>query len=199
MVSLCCGATLSLCLCQAEEPASPWQSSPGSGFRAGAQSFSLLAGANYGIGGFGSHEAHHLALASLSYGRMLTRVVGEDRWWQGNLELRLELFGGAQFSPDTDWIVGLTPYLRYNFATGSRLIPFIGAGAGLTATGIGEPDLGGVFQFNEQGGAGLHWLLKNDLALTIEARYIHVSNAGIDEPNRGLNGVIGLIGVTRFF
>jgi lipid A 3-O-deacylase len=177
----------------------PWRDSRSPGFRAGAQSISIMGGVSGGIGGFGSLESHDLALGSVSYGLVLSGVVKEGRWWQGNWEFRMELFGGAQYSPREDWLVGLTPHLRYNFATGTRFIPFLDAGLGITATSIGEPDLGGVFQFNEQGGGGVHWFFKDQLALTLEARYIHVSNAGIERPNRGLNGVIGLVGVTRFF
>lgn len=46
---------------------------------------------------------------------------------------------------------------------------------------------------------GAHWLLRDQLALTIEARAIHISNAGIREPNHGVNSVMGMIGLTRFF
>jgi hypothetical protein len=33
----------------------------------------------------------------------------------------------------------------------------------------------------------------------VEARYLHVSDAGISSPNFGLNGVMGMIGLTWFF
>jgi hypothetical protein len=74
-------------------------------------------------------------------------VKGKDHWYRGNWEVRGELFGGAQFSPENDWLVGLTPHLRYNFATGTRWIPFIDAGSGVMATSIGLPDLSGTLQF----------------------------------------------------
>jgi len=88
--------------------------------------------------------------------------------------------------------------LRYNFATGSRWVPFVDAGAGVTATGIGAPDLSGTFEFNLQAGGGVQWFLKENLAVTFEARYTHWSCAGIHEPNFGLNGVTGLLGIKLF-
>jgi len=39
----------------------------------------------------------------------------------------------------SDWVVGLTPHLRYNFATGTRWIPFVDGGAGVTATASALP------------------------------------------------------------
>jgi hypothetical protein len=176
-----------------------WENGIGQGFRSSAQSVGLSAGANYGIATFGSREAHDLALATLSYGHMLSRTWGEGHWYRGNLEFRLELFTGAQFSPDTEWLVGLTPQLRYNFATGTPWIPFVNVGAGVTATGIGPPDLSGTFEFNDHAGIGTHWFLKDDMALTVDARYVHWSCAGLHEPNLGLNGVTGMLGLTYFF
>jgi len=180
-------------------PTNIWVSGIGEGFRASAQSFGLSAGATYGLAIFGSRQAHDLALGSLSYGHMLGKVLGQGHWYRGNAELRLELFSGAQFSPETQWFVGLTPHVRYNFATGTRWIPFADAGAGVTGTGIGPPDLSGNFEFNLQAGGGLHWFLRDNMAITLDARYVHWSCAGIHEPNLGLNGLTGMVGVTFFF
>ena len=64
---------------------------------------------------------------------------------------------------------------------------------------IEHPDLGGTFEFKLQIGAGVHWFVRDNLALTGEVKYMHMSCAGIDKPNLGLNDVIGLIGLTWFF
>ncbi len=180
-------------------PKSIWEKRVGEGFRADTQSIGLSAGATYGFAAFGSREAHDLALVSLTYGHMLGHVWGEDHRYRGNMEFRLELFTGAQFSPRSEWLVGLTPHLRYNFATGTRWIPFLDGGAGVTATGIGPPDLSGTFEFNLQAGGGVQWFLKENVALSLEARYVHWSCAGISKPNLGLNGVTGMLGLTFFF
>jgi opacity protein-like surface antigen len=176
-----------------------WKSGMGKGFQPEVHTLTLEAGASYGYAAFGGLQAHHLALTSLSYGHMLGPIVGDNHWYRGNPEWRVELFGGMQFSPDDDWLVGLTPHLRYNFATGTRWIPFLDGGAGVTATGIGPPDLGNIFEFNLQVGAGVHCFVRDNLALTVEARYIHLSCAGISQPNEGVNGAIGMVGLTWFF
>jgi hypothetical protein len=176
-----------------------WYGETGDGFDASTRAYGISTGVNFGLSLCGSHRAHDLAITSLTHGWMLGRVQGADRWFRGNWELRVELSAGAQFSPDTDWFVGFTPHLRYNFATGTRWIPFVGGGAGVTGTGIGEPDLGGVFQFNEQVGIGTHWFVRDSVAITVEARYVHWSNAGIEKPNSGLNGITALFGMTFFY
>lgn len=180
-------------------PPSIWEHGVGEGFRTGVQSFGVSAGATYGLSIFGSREAHDLALVSFNYGHMLGKTLGEDHWYRGNFEFRAELFTGAQFSPSSEWFVGLTPHLRYNFATGTRWIPFADLGAGVTATGIGQPDLSGTFEFNLQAGGGVAWFIRDNVAITLESRYTHWSCAGLHHPNLGLNGITGLLGITFYF
>jgi hypothetical protein len=176
-----------------------WQGDVGDGFRPGTRTLGFEMGATPGMDVCGSTQAHGLALASLSYGRMIGKVKGEGHWYQGNWEIRVELIGGGQYSPTTEWLVGLTPHLRYNFDTGTRWIPFIDGGVGPTATGIRRPDLSGTFEFNDQGNIGLQWFMRDDIALTVEAGYLHLSNAGISQPNNGVNCVKGMVGVSWFF
>jgi len=182
-----------------EQKSTIWQSGIGEGFLPTAQDFSIEAGFAPGIATFGSRQSHDLALLSLAYGHMLGGVKGEGHWYRGNFEGRLELYGGGQYSPEADWVIGLTPHLRYNFATGTRWIPFFDAGAGVTATGIGRPDLSGTFEFNLQAAVGVRWFLRENLALTSEARFIHMSCGGIHSPNLGANNVALMFGVTWFF
>ncbi len=174
----------------------------GSGFVRSAQNITVEAGAASGLTAFGSQQAHDLALLSVSYGHMLGGVKGADHWYRGNFEGRLELFGGMQYHPDVDtdgWLVGLTPHLRYNFATGTRWVPFVDGGAGVTAMGIGPPDVSGTFEFNLQASTGVRWFLRDNVALTTEVRYIHFSCAGIHSPNLGINNVAFMFGVSWFF
>jgi hypothetical protein len=176
-----------------------WQGEVGEGFSSSVQTLSLDAGATAGFQAFGGEQDHNLALVSVSYGHMLGRVMGEDHWYRGNWELRGEFFGGGQFSPSANWLVGLTPHLRYNLATGTRWVPYVDGGAGVTATGIRPPDLSGIFEFNLQANTGVNWFVRDNLALTCQAGYLHMSCAGIHYPNQGLNCVTGMVGITWFF
>jgi hypothetical protein len=181
------------------QPEKIWQAGVGEGFQSTVQTLSLESGATAGFAALGGRQEHDLALVSLSYGHMWGSLVGEDHWYRGNWEIRGELFGGEQFSPSRDWLVGLTPHLRYEFATGTRLIPFADLGAGVTATRIGSPDLSGTFEFNLQANTGVHWFVRDNFALTFEVGYLHVSDAGMSNPNLGVNCVKGMVGVTWFF
>src|SRR6266446_5380951 len=124
----------------ATQPTGIWQGEVGEGFRPGVQTLSLEAGGAGGVAAFGGRQAHDFALTSVSYGYMWGKVAGEGRGSAGNGKSAGELFGGLQVSPSRNWLVGLTPHLRYNFATGTRWIPFADLGAGVCATDIGPPD-----------------------------------------------------------
>jgi len=41
--------------------------------------------------------------------------------------------------------------------------------------------------------------MRDNLALTSEVRYMHLSCAGISHPNLGMNNVVGMVGITWFF
>jgi len=176
-----------------------WQDGVGNGFKSGSQSLTLASGTGYGVRILGTKESHDMALASLSYGYMWGPVKGAGHWYKGNWELRGELWGAIQFDPSNQWAVGLTPHLRYNFATGTSLVPYLDVGAGLSATSIREPDLGQVFEFNLQAAGGVRWFITHDVALSLELRLLHLSDAGMTVPNLGVNNVSGLLGVSWFF
>jgi lipid A 3-O-deacylase len=156
-------------------------------------------GAGLGSEVLGSTRTHDLALASLDCGRVFTDRLYEDRWFRGNWELLAELTGGAQLYPTHRYIFGLMPALRYNFATATRWIPFIDGGLGIAYTNIGPPDLATRFEFMVQAGAGTRYFLRKDTAVILQYRWLHLSNAGIREPNLGANTQMFVVGLSWFF
>ena len=148
---------------------------------------------------FGGEERHHLALLSFSYGQMIGNVKDTGKWYRGNWELRVELFGGAQINSETCALIGLTQHLRYNFAIGTHFVPYVDIGAGVTLTGIRAPDLGAPYQFNEQAITGVSYFVKDNLSINIAMQYLHISSAGIYMPNNGVNTVGCFLGVQCFF
>jgi len=181
-------------------PETIWVDGIGSGFRKGLFQTGGTVGAGFGTRNiFGTKLIHDLALASVNLGWVFTDVMATDKWYRGNFELLVELFSGGQFKPNDRYFVGLTPLIRYNLATGSRWVLFVDGGAGVSSTDIDGVDLTGNFQFNIQAGAGAHYFLSNRTALTVQYRWLHFSNAGIQEPNHGTNTQMFHLGVSWFF
>jgi len=181
------------------QPSSIWKTDVGSGFKKNVKNIGLTAGTGFGLEILGATQAHQLALAYAHMGWMATDVMYKNHWYEGNLELWGEIFGGEQSHPESAGVIGLAIGPRYHFITHSRWVPFIDAGAGVTHTDIGEPDLSTHFLFNVQIGGGTHYFFTDNFALTMRIRGIHMSNAYIKRPNHGANAVLFLIGATYFF
>jgi hypothetical protein len=177
----------------------PTQPPLGEGFAKGTYRVGWSLGYGSGPAQFGSSERHDLLLTSLQLGWMASRVVGKDRFYRGNWELMVEVLGAWQFEPRDAFVASFTPMLRYNFATGSRWVPFIEAGAGVLVTDIGGADLSTEFQFHSVAGVGTLYRFDERVAVGFETRFGHISNAGIEEPNRGVNEFEFIAGVSWFF
>jgi hypothetical protein len=131
------------------------------------------------------------------WGIFLTGVMGKVPY-KGALEFLVEPIAMFQFEPDNRYAFGLSALLRYNFWTGSRVTPFFDAGGGVMWTDFGLPEQGSKFNFQVQGGPGLHVHLNHRTAITIQYRFHHISNAGTDIPNLGINSSLFLVGITFF-
>lgn len=88
---------------------------------------------------------------------------------------------------DTDSI-SLTPMFRLDFGPDNGgVTPFLEAGIGaavFTETNLDDRrDIGSNFQFEDRIGAGLRFASGSEVGL----RYYHYSNAGIEQPNQGIN------------
>jgi lipid A 3-O-deacylase len=176
-----------------------WKQGVGDGFNRNSHEAGFALGAGFGVRAITGTRAHDLALATVHYGWVFSDIAGEKHWYRGNWELLAEIFGGAQFSSRTAYVIGAAPILRYDFATGTSWVPFVDVGGGVSATDIGRPDLSTTFEFNVQGGAGWHWFWRDNAALTLQYRWLHLSNAGLKFPNLGANTSLFYAGLTWFF
>jgi lipid A 3-O-deacylase len=177
-----------------------WVDGIGSGFHKDLFQAGGTIGAGFGTRKpFRTQLIHDLALGSVNLGWVFTDIMASDKWYRGDFELLVELFGGGQFKPNDRYFVGLTPFIRYNLATGSRWVLFVDGGAGVSSTNIDDVDLTGNFQFNIQVGAGTHYFLSDRTALTVQYRWLHFSNASTRKPNNGTNTQMFHLGLSWFF
>jgi lipid A 3-O-deacylase len=181
-----------------ERKYSLWDTEPGEGLRKGVHHTGFALGAGLGTETFGTRHKHDLALATADLGWVFTDVLGNGHWYKGNWELRGEFFAGSEFKPDVAYVLGAAPFLRYDFATGTHIVPFFELGAGAGATGIPQ-DLSTTFEFNVQAGFGLEWFFTDHIAASAQYRWIHISNAKIKHPDNGVNTSILFLGLEWFY
>ena len=154
----------------------------------------MLASSAVGVSTFGGHETHDFWFLSGRMGFPLGQFLSPETPFVRNLELFGALIGGAQYEPNSAYYIGSNCGILYSFPINDRWVPYLICQTGIAATDIGNPDLSGHFQFNEQGGVGLRYYLEASQAIVIESTLMHISNGGISEPNDGVNAVVVSLG-----
>ena len=173
-----------------------------SAFGFGKQSLGISAGHGLAlpVGGTQAPDLEDIQFVYVTprWGVGISDPLGGRSWYRGNFELLLEGTVLYMFEPKRGIAGGIAPVLRYNFLTGSRIIPFLQAGAGVIALDADLERQSDGLNFILQSGLGLHFFLSQSTALTGEWRFHHISNAGIHDRNAGINSSLFMLGVTFF-
>jgi hypothetical protein len=130
----------------------------------------------------------------------LPEVIDEPlRQYDLNLKWVVEGWVAGVFNGQDAFEGGINPIvLKIDYDRGQRLVPFGIGGVGAMYTGLTGQDLGGPFEFDSFIGVGAHLFFSDRLAATFSWRIRHISNAGIKQPNRGLNTNFFQIGLEYF-
>jgi lipid A 3-O-deacylase len=133
----------------------------------------------------------------LRWGHILTSAHGPGPL-RGTLEYTIEIVPAFVVRENANVFGGgLNPFvLQYNFVRSRRLVPFLQAGGGTLFTNAKVPDGISKFNFTPQGGIGVYVFRRPTMALTLGARYHHISNGGIKSHNPGLNSLYFYTGIS---
>lgn len=138
--------------------------------------------------------------AGLRYGWILT-----DAHLPGFLRGRFEYAVDAVpvfliFQPaNTAYGVGFDPLgLKWNFERHGRFSPYLELTGGTVFTNHDVPSGTNTVNFMDQAALGTH-ILGAKYNVSLELRYMHISNAGLATPNPGLNTMQVRLGIGRFF
>ncbi len=104
------------------------------------------------------------------------------------------------FQPtNTAFGMGFDPLvLKWNFQRHGRISPYLELTGGALFTTHDVPPRTNTVNFMDQAALGMHILVaKHNVSL--ELRYMHISNAGLATPNPGVNTVQVRLGIGKFF
>ncbi len=134
-------------------------------------------------------------------------------WWQGYAP-PYQRYNDVQTGPRTLAFTGgpyptggayngvsITPIiLRWNLTGGKRFLPFAQGAGGLIWTNHKFPPVGpipvpghqgtSVWNFTPQFGIGVHYFLRPNRSLTLQANAVHISNASLGDSNPGVNASV---------
>ncbi len=128
------------------------------------------------------------------YGYFLTGEIGGDSWYRGRHEFAVELPVSYVYSPESAVIVGLHFFAIWNFTSPKGFVPYVFGGGGPVYTNLHVPELSREWDGSYQFGAGVKWptdmeLWGRHVAVDLNCRYHHISNAGTSRPNGPLNSI----------
>jgi len=115
-----------------------------------------------------------------------------------NWDFNCEPYFGQVISPGNDQELGCLFFVRWSrplFTPSVRLYLEVGSGPMHMTTATEEQST--FFNFLDQVGVGLSCRLGSDWALEVGYRGWHISNAGIEHPNRGFEGNTVLCGLSH--
>lgn len=134
----------------------------------------------------------------LRYGWVLTNPHGPG-FLKGRFEFAIDAVPAYLIFQrrNTVYGVGINPLnLKWNFATRGHIRPYVELSGGTLFTTDKVPAFTSKVNFTPSAALGTHILGK--YAWAIEARYLHISNAGLGDLNPGLNTFEVRLGIGRF-
>ena len=138
--------------------------------------------------------------AGLRYGWVLT-APHLPGFLRGNFEYAVDAVPVfLVFQPaNTAYGVGFDPLgLKWNFERHGRLSPYLELIGGTLFTSHNVPTGTNTVNFMDQAALGVH-ILGAKRNVSLELRYMHISNAGLATPNPGVNTVQVRLGIGKFF
>lgn len=93
---------------------------------------------------------------------------------------------------------GVNLGIAYEFYIPNAAILFIGGGVGPHYININTDKQANGFIFSDNVFAGVHQILNPNWMLTYQVKYRHISNAGLQQPNNGIDNMFVGMGLSYF-
>lgn len=158
---------------------------------------SLLSGYGVSHRGFGETRTQVQTWDAIArLGWFLSDELGKESWYRGRHQLLIELPYHLALDQRGRSMTGGYLLGSWKFTSLKRITPYLFAGGGVLFVDMGLPSMGTRLDFSYQGGSGVQYDLAHDLAVGLEYRYHHISNAGTASPNEPINSSKILFSIT---
>jgi Lipid A 3-O-deacylase (PagL) len=118
---------------------------------------------------------------------------------QGRLEFVIEPFVNTIISPEANAEVGSNFLIKYTYPLSDSIQPYFKGGLGALYMSQKTIEQGSQYNFLPQAGVGCHFFVKDDVAVSLEYRYRHLSNNSFTRRNGGIDANMALGGLSFFF
>lgn len=115
-------------------------------------------------------------------------------------EFQLEPFINTVYNPDPNVEIGNAFAFKLGLVPDTwKFQPYMKMALGMLYMTQHTLEQSTQFNFIQFGAFGMHYYLTENIALTAEGRFRHLSNSGIDHPNSGINNTFALAGISYEF
>jgi len=162
-----------------------------------AREWQIWTGGGHGING--SQSGDGLWNLGFRYGMILTAPHGPG-FLRGQLEYAVDLVPVWVIAQKTNTAYGASvdPFaFKWIFSSAKKVKPFFQIEGGALFTNTKVPEGTSQINFTTSGGIGAHFLGKKH-NFSAEVRFQHISNAGMTNPNPGINTMQVRIGFGAF-
>lgn len=138
--------------------------------------------------------------AGVRVGKVLTGEHGSG-FLRGNLEYAVDLIPAylLVFPSQTSYGGGFDPViLKWNFTSGRKVAPYLEFGGGVLLSPDDVPPGTSNVNFMPQASFGVQIFTRQKRVVSVAAKYVHISNAGLATPNPGINTIQFAIGYHWF-
>jgi hypothetical protein len=138
--------------------------------------------------------------AGVRVGKVLTDEHGSGLL-RGNLEYAVDLIPVylLAFPRQTSYAGGFDPFIvKWNFTSGRKVAPYLELGGGVLLSLDDIPPGTSNVNFMPQASFGAQIFTRQKRAVSVAAKYVHISNAGLATPNPGINTIQFAIGYHWF-
>ncbi len=130
----------------------------------------------------------------------ITDPVGSG-WYRGQVSIGAEVVYLQFREPILTHGIGFTPKIKYTFVGLDHIRPYLEFAGGPFWTDLAGniPEESVEFNFVLSAGIGISWFITPQTSLNVGYRFQHISNAGIEYPNLGLNANLPFGGFSFYF
>jgi hypothetical protein len=167
------------------------------GPEAGGSEIEFWTTGGHGTNGIAQHTG--VWTAGFRYGWVITEPHGPG-FLRGRFEYAVDAVPAfVVFQPtNTAYGAAVNPFaLIWDFDTRGRVVPYLDLGGGVLFTNTQVPAGTSRINFTTAGAVGVHFLA-GKMNWTADVRFMHISNAGLETPNPGINTVQLRLGVGWF-
>ena len=157
----------------------------------------FLCGFGYGDDEINKTEDYELIILSVRLGYDLASWLNWDI--PGTLQVDFEPFVDPIMEPESNVEFGVAVLLKYAFPLTPRFWPYIEGGTGFIYSTQHTSQQATQWNFIDQGGVGISYLVNDNTSVSLGYRFRHYSNLSIEEPNGGVDSQAVICGISYLY